>query len=85
MILFQIKSNKRVYPLKRVFHFQVLVTINYRLGPLGFMSLGDDNLPGNLGLWDQVMAFKWVQENIKLFGGDPNKVGYVLLPGLPIL
>ncbi|KAI4468814.1 carboxylesterase [Holotrichia oblita] len=54
----------------------VVVTINYRLGVLGFLCLDDPKLgvPGNAGLKDQVMALKWVQENIKHFGGDPNNV-----------
>ncbi|KAK5646895.1 hypothetical protein RI129_005359 [Pyrocoelia pectoralis] len=52
----------------------VLVTINYRLGVLGFLSAGDCILPGNNGLKDQVMALKWVKENIATFGGDPQKV-----------
>ncbi len=50
------------------------MTLNYRLGPLGFMSTSNDDMPGNLGLWDQNLAFKWVQENIKDFGGNPDKV-----------
>ena len=54
--------------------FQVLVTLNYRLGAMGFLSTGDDVIPGNLGLWDQNLALKWVQENIADFGGDPSKV-----------
>nr|WRX06028.1 CCE016g [Helicoverpa armigera] len=52
----------------------VTVTINYRLGALGFLSLGDANVPGNAALKDQVMALKWVQKNIRQFGGDPNSV-----------
>ena len=54
----------------------VLVTVNYRLGPVGFLSLQDPELgiPGNAGLKDQTFALKWVQRNIERFGGDPNNV-----------
>ncbi|XP_042887731.1 cocaine esterase-like isoform X2 [Penaeus japonicus] len=52
----------------------VLVVVQYRLGTLGFLSTGDSALPGNLGLKDQVMALRWVQDNIRNFGGDPDKV-----------
>uniref|UniRef100_T1HUH8 Carboxylic ester hydrolase n=1 Tax=Rhodnius prolixus TaxID=13249 RepID=T1HUH8_RHOPR len=55
-------------------HDVVVVTMNYRLGPLGFLSMEDEILPGNLGLKDQTMALRWVQRNIKNFGGDPKKV-----------
>ena len=50
----------------------VCVTINYRLGADGFLSLGDGI--ANLGLLDQVAALTWVQENIAAFGGDPTNV-----------
>lgn len=52
----------------------VLVTINYRLGTLGFLNTGDSEAPGNMGLKDQVEAFRWVRRNIAAFGGDPNSV-----------
>ncbi|XP_051164616.1 juvenile hormone esterase-like [Leptopilina boulardi] len=52
----------------------ILVTINYRLGILGFLSTGDDVAPGNFGMKDQVLALKWVQNNIQAFGGDPKRV-----------
>nr|UZO32010.1 esterase CXE16 [Heliothis subflexa] len=52
----------------------VLVTINYRLGSLGFLSTGDALAPGNNGFKDQVMALRWVKRNIAAFGGDPDLV-----------
>lgn len=54
----------------------VLVTFNYRLGPLGFLYLNDPDLevPGNAGLKDQQMVLKFVRENIMNFGGDADNV-----------
>ncbi|XP_069626922.1 bile salt-activated lipase isoform X2 [Haliaeetus albicilla] len=52
----------------------IVVTINYRLGPLGFLSTGDASMPGNYGLKDQHMAIAWVKRNIKVFGGDPENI-----------
>lgn len=52
----------------------ILVSINYRLGILGFLSTEDDVIPGNFGLKDQVEALKWVQNNIRAFNGDPRRV-----------
>ena len=52
----------------------VVVTINYRLGPLGFLSMGNEEVPGNAGLRDQSLALKWVNQNIANFGGNPNMV-----------
>ncbi|XP_004613488.2 bile salt-activated lipase [Sorex araneus] len=52
----------------------IVVTFNYRVGPLGFLSTGDANLPGNYGLLDQHMAIAWVKRNIAAFGGDPNNI-----------
>ena len=59
---------------------KILVTINYRLGVLGFLSTSDDVMPGNLGLWDQNLALKWIQNNIEDFGGDPTKVNTISYP-----
>ncbi|ESN98336.1 hypothetical protein HELRODRAFT_84683, partial [Helobdella robusta] len=56
----------------------VWVTLNYRLGALGwcscFLSTKNDNSPGNYALLDQVAALHWVKENIRAFGGDPDRV-----------
>ncbi|XP_077484532.1 uncharacterized protein LOC144094479 [Amblyomma americanum] len=52
----------------------VFVTFNYRVGLHGFLSLEVPELPGNVGLWDQNLALKWVRKNIAAFGGDPEDV-----------
>ncbi|XP_061533546.1 cocaine esterase isoform X1 [Phycodurus eques] len=52
----------------------VVVLIQYRLGVLGFLSTGDEHLPGNSGLLDQVEALRWIQKHIANFGGDPASV-----------
>ncbi len=57
----------------------VVVSLNYRIGALGFLaglkdkSTGEE-INGNYGFLDQILALKWVQENISAFGGDPSKV-----------
>lgn len=51
----------------------VVVTINYRLGPFGFLCVGKKSR-GNMGIHDQILALKWVQRNIVAFGGDPRQV-----------
>lgn len=57
----------------------VIVSINYRLGPFGFLRLdeitnGDIRSSGNEGLKDQRNAIRWIKRNISSFGGDPNNI-----------
>lgn len=52
----------------------VVITINYRLGVLGFFSTGDSQAPGNYAILDIVAALHWIKDNIASFYGDPNKV-----------
>lgn len=56
----------------------IVVTINYRVGVLGFVNFGEalglPDMPSNLGLRDQIAALEWVRDNIAAFGGDPDRV-----------
>ena len=56
----------------------ISVTVNYRLGPMGFVCLPElkeeAGHTGNYGLFDQITAIKWVKENISAFGGDSEKI-----------
>lgn len=48
----------------------ILVSINYRLGPLGFMALDSAGIQGNQGIQDLLLGLKWVKQSISKFGGD---------------
>ncbi|KAM3960292.1 esterase FE4 [Aphomia sociella] len=52
----------------------IMVTINHRIGALGFLSYEDDLIPGNNGLRDIILALKWLNTNIIKFGGNPDKI-----------
>lgn len=58
----------------------ILVTINYRVGPLGFLvhpwleNEDENGRAGNYGIMDQIAALEWVYENIEFFGGDKNNI-----------
>lgn len=52
----------------------MVVTIQYRLGSLGFLSTGSKTLPGNAALWDMVLAVQWTRNYIGFFGGNPHRI-----------
>ncbi|XP_010594322.2 neuroligin-1 isoform X1 [Loxodonta africana] len=52
----------------------IIITVNYRLGVLGFLSTGDQAAKGNYGLLDLIQALRWTSENIGFFGGDPLRI-----------
>lgn len=55
-------------------HEVVYIGANFRLGPLGFLSTGQEDAWGNFGLKDQNQVLRWIKENIAAFGGNPNLV-----------
>ena len=55
-------------------HGLVVVTVNYRLGALGFLDLPGERPTGAAGLHDQIAALRWTHENIAAFGGDPGQI-----------
>ena len=63
-----------IWPAKGI----IGVTLNYRLGPMGFLCLKElkeeAGITGNYGLFDQMTAIKWVKDNISAFGGDPENI-----------
>ncbi|OWR53771.1 carboxyl/choline esterase CCE006a [Danaus plexippus plexippus] len=61
-------------PQYLVRHDVIMVTLNYRLGPYGFMCLDTPEVPGNQGLKDQLLGLRWIKDNIESFGGDVNKI-----------
>ncbi|KAG5263459.1 hypothetical protein AALO_G00265060 [Alosa alosa] len=52
----------------------IVITLNFRVGVLGFLSTGDQAAKGNYGLLDQIQALRWISENIGYFGGDPKRI-----------
>ncbi|XP_041981655.1 acetylcholinesterase-like [Aricia agestis] len=61
-------------PRYLVRHDIIVVTFNFRSGPYGFMCANIPEIPGNQGLRDQYAAIEWVRDNIRAFGGDPQKL-----------
>ncbi|KAG2188891.1 hypothetical protein INT44_004031 [Umbelopsis vinacea] len=67
------------YPVQQSVNVQtpiIAVSVNYRIGPLGFLTSSELQQSGdlNVGLKDLVLALQWIQDNIGAFGGDPTKV-----------
>ena len=52
----------------------IVITINYRLGPFGFLYVNGTDALGNQGLFDQLLAFKWISANAERFGGDNSSI-----------
>lgn len=73
--VFMYNGANRFTPSKLVADQDVIVVVvQFRLGVFGFLSSASAALPGNLGLWDQNLALKWVKDNIGAFGGDADRV-----------
>ncbi|KAH6929835.1 hypothetical protein HPB50_005986 [Hyalomma asiaticum] len=52
----------------------VVVSVAYRLGPFGFLDMGVEEAPGNMGLNDQLLAMRWVKANARVFCGNPDAI-----------
>lgn len=58
----------------------IIASMQYRVGAFGFMYLApyfpgyEDQAPGNMGMWDQALAIRWIKENAHSFGGDPDQI-----------
>ncbi|GAB6024164.1 hypothetical protein CHUAL_014232 [Chamberlinius hualienensis] len=67
-------SYDNINPSRYLNYDMLVVALNYRLGPIGFLSTDDSAASGNFGLLDQNLGLKWVQNNIAFFGGNPDAV-----------
>ncbi|XP_003744479.1 cholinesterase 1-like [Galendromus occidentalis] len=52
----------------------IVVTANYRVGPLGFLYLNSSHAPGNAGIYDMLLAARFIKQNAEALGGDPEKL-----------
>ena len=57
----------------------IAVGIQYRVASLSFLYFDTEDVPGNAGMFDQLMAMQWVKDNIAQFGGNPNNITLMAL------
>ena len=71
-----VSGSAREYPGDVLSHVGdiIIVTINYRLAEYGFLNVGDARASGNQALWDQHLAIRWVNNNIRAFRGNPHQI-----------
>jgi carboxylesterase type B len=67
-------SNPLYDGCKLAMHDAILVSINFRVGPLGFLAIDSAGIDGNFGLQDILLGLRWVKSNIVSFGGDPVSI-----------
>ncbi|XP_059047598.1 esterase FE4-like [Achroia grisella] len=74
-VLVWVKGGSGTYhPGKLVGQDIIVVIVSHRIGPIGFLGTNDENVPGNAGVKDVVLALQWVRDNIVAFKGNSNKV-----------
>jgi len=71
---FTMGSGNEYVPVEMTKQGVLVVTVNFRLGALGYLTFGNDIVSGNMGLKDQLESLRWIKRFIHNFGGDPDKV-----------
>ncbi|XP_031770120.2 cholinesterase-like [Galleria mellonella] len=74
-VLVWVKGGSGQYhPGKLVGNDIIVVIVSHRIGPIGFLGMNNEKIPGNAGVKDVILALQWVRDNIVAFKGNPNKV-----------